>query len=329
MISHSRRTVIQSCTVALLMTGFGISAQAADEWPRQPVRLIVSSAPGGGADTVARLVAQHVSAATKQPVIVENRAGASGVLAGNAVLASPADGSTFLFGFTTMAQLPATASAPLPFNVERDFIPVSLVARSFNVLAVSKNTNAKSPAELVAAAKADPKRFSYGSYGTGSTGHFLGARMAETVKAELTHIPYKGAAPMMNDLLGGVVAFGFPDIGSAAPHLASDRIRVLAVTGDKRLPSLPQVPTMTELGLTGFDLGAWFGVFAPKGTPAAAVNGLSARIAAALADADVRARLTGLNLQPVGSTPQEFAAFFSKDMKNWADIARAANIRTD
>lgn len=326
---QTRHTFLKTiAAVPLVLAGLA-PAYAAEPWPTQPIRLIVSSAAGGGADSVARLVGQHVSMAIKQPVVVENRAGASGVLAANAVLSAPADGNTFLFGFTTMAQLPATSATPLPFNVERDFIPVSLVAKSANVLMVSRGAEVSSVAQLFAAAKADPKRFSYGSYGNGSTGHFLGAQFAEVAQAHLTHIPYKGAAPMLNDMLGGVLPFAFPDVGSAIPHLNSDRVRLLAVTGDKRLSSLPQVPTMEELGYKGFSLGAWFGVFAAKGTPAVAVKGLSERIAAALAEPDVQAKLKGWNLEPVGSSPDAFAKFFSADLKSWADLARKANIRAE
>jgi len=267
--------------------------------------------------------------ATKQPVIVENRAGASGLLAANAVLAAPANGTTFLFGFTTMAQLPATATAPLPFNVEHDFIPVSLVAKSSNVLMVSRETGVTSVAQLVNAVKTDPKQYSYGSYGNGSTGHFLGAQFAEVLQSNLTHIPYKGASLMLNDMLGGAVPIAFPDIGSAIPHMNSDRVRILAVTGDKRISSLPEVPTMEELGFKGFSLGAWFGVFAPKGTPAIAVQGFSEQITAALAAPDVQAKLKGWNLEPVGSSPDSFAKFFSADIKGWTELARKANIRAE
>lgn len=314
--------------VPLVLAGLA-SAHAADQWPTQTIRLIVSSAAGGGADSVARLVAQHVSMATKQPVVVENRAGASGILAANAVLAGPADGNTFLFGFTTMAQLPAISTTPLPFNVERDFIPVSLVAKSTNVLMVSREARVTSVAQLFSAVKADTKRFSFGSYGNGSTGHFLGAQFAEVARANISHIPYKGAAPMINDILSGVLPFGFPDVGSAIPHLNSDRVRLLAVTGDRRLSSLPQLPTMEELGYKGFNLVAWFGVFAAKGTPAVAVNGLSERIADALAEPDVQAKLKGWNLEPVGSSPDSFAKYLSADIKGWAELARKANIRAE
>ncbi|EKD98496.1 MAG: hypothetical protein ACD_23C00404G0003 [uncultured bacterium] len=330
MLMQSRHAFLKTfAALPFVLAGLTPTGAAADQWPTQPIKLIVSSAAGGGADSVARLIGQHISTATKQPVIVENRAGASGVLAANAVLAAPADGNTFLFGFTTMAQLPATSVTPLPFNVERDFIPVSLVAKSSNVLVVSRAAGVTNVAQLFAAAKKDPKSFSYGSYGNGSTGHFLGAQFADIAQSDLAHIPYKGAAPMMNDILGGVLPFGFPDVGSAAPHLNSDRVRLLAVTGDKRLPSLPQVPTMEELGYKGFNLGAWFGVFAPRGTPAVAVNGLSARIAAAVADPEVQVKLKGWNLDPVGSKADSFAKFFSADLKGWSDVARKANIRAE
>ncbi len=305
------------------------SAQQASAYPTRPIRLIVSTSAGGGADTVARLVANKLADTLKQPVVVENRPGASGIVAANAVLNAPSDGYTLLLGITTMAQVPATTQTALPFDVEKDFIPVSLIAKSWNVLFVNKKTNVKTLPELVTALKANPRDFSYGSYGNGSTGHFMGELFSQQTKTQPPHIPYKGAAPMMADLLGGVISFAFPDIGSAIPHIKSDRVQALAVTSSKRLHSLPNVPTMDELGVKGFDFGGWFGVFAPKGTPAAIVNTLSTQTALAVKDPEVQAKLTGMDLDPVGNNSKEFKAFLHADMAKWARIAKASNIKAD
>ncbi|MCY1197104.1 hypothetical protein D9M72_84630 [compost metagenome] len=315
---------------AAIVAACSLPAHAADGWPSRPIRFIVPSAAGGGADTVARLLAQHIGGALKQPIVVENRAGGSGVIAGNAVLGAPADGYTFMLGFTTMSQLPATSTIKLPYQVDRDFIPVSLVARSSNVLVVNRGgVEADSVKALVEALRASPQKYSYGSYGNGSTGHFLGAQFLQETQTNAQHVPYKGAAPMMSDLLAGVVSFAFPDIGSALPHLNSDRVRVLAVTGDKRMATLPQIPTMAELGYQGFNLGAWFGLFAAKGTPDAIVQDMAAQIADAVKAPEVQSKLVGMNLDPVGSDPKSFAAFFQTDLQRWADLANKANIRTD
>lgn len=329
MTFFTRRRFVAAAAFLALAHSVPVLAST-DDWPSRPIRFIVPSSAGGGADTVTRLVAQHIGDALKQPVVVENRPGGTGVIASNAVLNAPADGYTFMLGFTTMSQLPATTTAKLPYQVERDFIPVSLVAKSSNVLAVNRSdVDASSVDELVAALKANPRKYSYGSYGNGSTGHFLGAQFSHETDTDAQHVPYKGAAPMMTDLLGGVVTFAFPDIGSALPHLGSDRIRVLAVTSEQRMATLPDVPTMQELGYSGFNLGAWFGLFAATGTPDAVIQSMSKQVANAVADPQVKAKLVGMNLEPVGSDSAFFTEFFNKDLKGWAELADKADIRTD
>ncbi len=325
----TRRTFIALAATLAVSSAFPVSANTPD-WPTAPIRFIVPSSAGGGADTVARLLAQHVGESLKQSIIVENRPGGSGVIGSNALLSAPADGYTFLLGFTTMSQLPATTSTKLPYDPKADFIPVSLVARSTNVLMSSRsNIDADSVDSLVSALKADPEKYSYGSYGNGSTGHFLGAQFNEVTNTDAQHVPYKGAAPMMVDLLGGVVSFAFPDIGSALPHLESDRVRALAVTGEKRMASLPDIPTMQELGYSGFNLGAWFGLFAAKGVPDAIVQTMAKEVAEAIATPEVNSKLTGMNLDPVGSNSEFFTEFYHRDLQLWADLADKADIRTD
>jgi len=327
---HFRPSLREFLTAAVALTAAchlpTLAAQSA--WPERSIRFIVPSSPGGGADTVARLLAQYIGGALKQPIAVENRPGGSGVIGGNAVLSAPADGYTFMLGFTLMSQLPAISSGKMPYQVERDFIPVSLVAYSPNVLVVNRaRVDVDSVPALVQALRA--AQYSYGSYGNGSTSHFLGAQLLQETNASAQHIPYKGAAPMMSDLLGGVTAFAFPDIGSALPHLNSDRLRLLAVTSAKRIAILPQTPTMQELGYQGFNLRPWFGLFAAKGTPDAIVQAMSAQIANAVNAPEVRSRLVSMNLEPVGNDPQTFAAFFQTDLQRWAALAQKANIRID
>ena len=181
--------------------------------------------------------------------------------------------------------------------------------------------------ELIAALNV--QTLSYGSWGNGSTGHFMGDLFARQTRTQPTHVPYKGAAPMMNDLLGGTIDFAFPDIGSAQPHLKSDRIQLLAVTGDKRLTSLPEVPTMDELGVKGFDFGGWFALFAPKGTPSSVVETLSTQVAAAVEDREVHARLLAMDMDPVGNSGKEFARFLHEDLGRWARMAKESDIKAD
>jgi len=325
----ARRQFIAAAAALALTHSVPASASGSD-WPSQPIRFIVPSSAGGGADTVARLLAKHIGDVLKQPIVVENRPGGTGVIGSNALLNAGTDGYTFMLGFTTMSQLPATTTVKLPYDAKRDFIPVSLVARSSNVLAINPNViKANSVEALIKALKENPQKHSYGSYGNGSTGHFLGAQFSQTTGSSAQHIPYKGAAPMMTDLLAGVVAYAFPDIGSALPHLNSNRVTVLAVTGEKRMASLPNIPTMQELGYAGFNLGAWFGLFAAKGTSQPIVQAMAKQVADAVAAPDVRAKLVGMNLDPVGSDSASFTEFFHADIERWADLAKSANIRTD
>jgi tripartite-type tricarboxylate transporter receptor subunit TctC len=329
MKNASRRHYLTTLLAVSTLAAGSAFAQSTGNYPERPIRLIVSSAAGGGADTVARLMAKKMGESLKQTIVVENRPGASGVVAANTVLGAPADGYTIMLGFTTMAQVPAITQTPMAYSPEKDFIPVSLIAKSWNVLFVNRKTNAKTVQELVAGMKANPREFSYGSYGNGSTGHFMGALFVQQTQTEPSHVPYKGAAPMMTDLLAGVVSFAFPDIGSALPHIKSDRVQALAVTSNKRLTSLPDVPTMAELGIKGFDFGGWFGLFAAKGTPQSIVDLLSTKAMEAVKDREVQAKLVSMDLDPVGSNAKDFASFFKADMAKWAKIAKDANIKAE
>jgi len=298
------------------------------DYPKNPVRLVVATAAGGGGDMVARLFANKLSEELKQTVVVENRPGASGVIAATSVLRGAHDGYTLLLAITTYAQLPAIQEN-IPFDAKSDFIPISLIARSRNVLLVNRETKVKSVPELVSAISEKSAGFNYGSWGNGSTAHFMGELFNIKSKVHATHVPYKGSGPMMSDLLGGVISFAFSDIGAAQAHFDSDRVQPLAVTGGSRVDKLPNVPTMGELGYEGFDFGGWFGVLAPRGTPAEVVDTLQRASEAAGKDPAVQQKLTELSLDPVGSTGEEFATFLRKDMDTWSTIAKAAGIKTE
>lgn len=325
----TRRAFIAAATAVAMTAGLPVAA-ADDSWPSRTIRFLVPSVAGGGADTVARLLSQHIGEELGQTIIVENRAGGSGVVGGNALLNAPTDGYTLMLGFTTMTQFPATSPTPMPYQVDEDFIPISLVATSTNVLMVNKNNmDVHSVDELVETLRAEPDSHSYGSYGTGSTGHFMGTHFTQSTETEAQHVPYQGAAPMMTDLLAGVTDFAFPDIGSALPHLESERVRILAVTGENRMGTLPDTPTMQELGYDGFLMGGWFGLFAAKGTPDNIIQIMSEQVQKAVADPEVQTRLTEMNLVPVGSDTETFAKFFQDDLQLWVDLAEKADIRTN
>ncbi|MCA0239948.1 MAG: tripartite tricarboxylate transporter substrate binding protein [Proteobacteria bacterium] len=293
------------------------------------IRFIVSTSAGGGADLVARALAKKLSDHTKQTIVIENKPGASGILAGTTVLGAPANGCTFLFGITTMAQWPAVATNPAPYDAEKDFIPVSLVARSSNLLIASRQSGVNTLQDLVKLLKSQDRRATYGSWGNGSTAHFMGELFARETGTHPVHVPYKGGAPMMSDLLGGVITFAFADVGSAQAHLKSDRLHVLGATGTSRLPSLPQLPTLAEQGIKGLDFGGWFGLFAAKGTPMPAVDALAGQVAAAVRSPELRSQLVEMNLDPVGSTSAEFKRFFAEDSARWQQIAKAHAIKAE
>lgn len=313
---------------ALAFAAASVPSVAVADYPEAPVRLIVSTAVGGGGDLIARLFANRLSDELEQPVVVENKPGASGVIAATNVLRSPADGYTVLFGITTFAQLPAIRD-DVPFDAKTDFIPISLIARSTNVLMASKDVGVESVPELVDAIKEQNAPFNFGSWGNGSTAHFMGAMFNMTADINAAHVPYNGSGPMMNDLLGGVLSYAFADVGAAQVHFSSDRIVPLAVTGEQRVAKLPDVPTMSELGYEDFDFGGWFGVMVHKDTPADIVAKLREASEAVGKDPKVQETIMGWLLQPVGSDGEEFEEFLAQDLANWDAIAKRANIRVN
>lgn len=323
------KRILQLSTMAGLLAGLVGAANAADtDYPNKPVRVIVPLSAGGGADTVARVIAARLSEELGQPFVVENKPGASGAVGGAAVAQAQPDGQTLLLGFTTMAQLPAL-KVKMPFDPIKDLAPISVVAKSVNVLIASNKVQATTVKQLVADIKKNPDDFSYGSYGQGSTGHFLGEQFQIQTGTKLVHVPYKGAAPMMSDLLSGQYSFAFPDIGSARPHLSSDRIHVLAVASNERLSFLPNVPTMKEAGYDGFELEGWFTLFAPAKTPQPIIDKLSAKIASIVREPAVSEKLVGLGLKPVGSSAGDATAFIKNEMVKWGDVAQKADMKMD
>ncbi|MDS1139216.1 tripartite tricarboxylate transporter substrate binding protein [Pusillimonas sp. SM2304] len=303
-------------------------AGAESQYPQQAIRLVVATAPGGGGDMIARIFADGLSKELKQPVVVENKPGASGVIAATSVLRSAPDGYTLLLAVATYVQVPAIQKS-FPFDPKSDFIPISLVARSSSVLLVNRKMGVKTVAELAAAMAANPTGFNFGSWGNGSTAHFMGELLNLKTNSKAAHVAYKGSGPMLTDLLAGVISFAFTDVGAAQPHLPSDRVLPLAVLGNRRIDSLPEVPTMGEAGFDGFDVVGWVGVLVPRGTPADIVAILERASVNAGKSARVRQRLTDLSLEPVGSNSAEFASHLQKDMATWAEIAEKAGMKAE
>jgi tripartite-type tricarboxylate transporter receptor subunit TctC len=307
--------------VATLMLAAG-AASAAD-WPTKPITLVVPFVAGGTTDIVARTVGQKLSEALKQPVIIDNRAGAGGTVGAAIVAKAPADGYT-LFLATIAHSIAPGIYKRLPYDFQRDFDPVALVASTPNVLIVNENVPAKNVAELVAYIKANPGKVNYGSAGNGSTEHISGALFRSMTKTEITHVPYKGGAPMMADLMGGQIQMAIETSPSAAPHIRAGKVRALAVTTHARSPAYPGVPTLDEAGLKGYDMTTWFALMAPHGTPPALVQRLNAEVTRALQQPDVAKRFEEQGVTAGRMTPPELAAFVGTETTKWVKVAKDA-----
>jgi tripartite-type tricarboxylate transporter receptor subunit TctC len=304
----------------------GAFAQA--KYPGGPIRIVVPYPAGGATDTLARLIAQDMQAAWGGSVIVENKPGASGNIGGQFVAKAPPDGLTVLMGITAIIQLPAMLSK-MPFDPLKDLVPVIEVARSNSFLVVPEASLAGNFRQFVAIAKANPGRYSYGSYGNGTSAHIQGELLKMQAGLDIVHVPYKGSAPLLVDLLGGQVTAGIVDAATLAPHLKTGKLRVLAATGTQRSRLLPDVPTFAEMGFKDFEPYGWFGMFMPAGAPPAVVTKFSGEVARILAQPQNKARIEGLGLTPVGNNPQEFARTVKGDSALYGTIIKAANIRMD
>jgi tripartite-type tricarboxylate transporter receptor subunit TctC len=296
------------------------------DWPVKPVKIVVPVAPGGGTDFTARVLAEKLSTALGQPVIVENRPGASGNLGVQQVATAPADGYTLVMPITSFPINPSLHK--LPFDTVKDFAPVVMAGTLPLVLVVHPGVPAKTVQELVALGVAK-KPLSYANSGTGTTAHLAGELFNRMAGIQMTSVNYKGGGPAVNDLLGGHVQLYFSTIPSVSQHIESGKLRALAVTGKTRSPELPNVPTVAESGLPGFEVTAWFGVFAPARTPKPVIDRLNAEFVKILAMPDVRQKLANHGVQPGGGTPDSLRDFLVSDMDKWSKVIRDAGIRAE
>jgi len=307
----------------------GQAACAADSaYPQNTIKVIVPYPPGGTTDLLARAVTQRMQQALGQPVVIENRGGASGTIGADAVAKSRPDGYTLLIGAAhhTIAQ---SVFPKLPYNIATDLAPISLLAMVPNVLVVNAGIPATSVPQLIELSKRNPGKYSYGSVGPGSAHHLIGEMFKLETGADLTHVPYKGSAPAVVDLIGGQISVMFDSMPSALPHIRAGKTRALAVTTGKRSSALPDVPTLDEAGLKGFDVGTWFGLMAPAGTPAPIVARLNKEVAAALADPAVRKLLLEQGIEPLASTPGEMKARIDKELTAFGALAKRAKLSVE
>ena len=318
------------CNKLLALLLVAVSPLAAGDYPEQPMRIVVPFAAGGGTDVMGRMFAQKLADAWKVPVLVENRPGAGGTLGSTAVARAPADGYTVLLGSISTHAISPGIYAKLDYDPVKDFEAVARAGTTPFVMTVHPGVSANTVGELIALARANPKKYDYASSGNGTTSHLCGALFTQLAKVEMTHIPYKANAPGLTDLLGGRVTFMFDNIIAMQPHIRAGKLKALAVTGSERVPSLPNVPTMIESGLPTYEVTGWFGFWLPAGTPRAVVarlNGELTRIAR-LPDVKARAEEQGVDLaKPL--SPQEYSAYVQSELIKWRGIIRDAGAKLD
>jgi hypothetical protein len=310
-----------------VVTGF-IASAAAQSFPERPIRLVSPFAPGGGNDLVSRTLAQALSKNLGQSVVVDNRPGATTIIGMDLVAKAPADGYTLVMSSSTLA-INVTLYPKLPYDVLRDFAPVSLVATTPLILAVHPSQPVTTVAELIALAKAKPGELFFPSAGTGDAPHLAAELFNIVAGVKLVHVPYKGAAIGINDLVAGRLALMFGTSPTTLPHVRSGRLRAVAVTGRVRSAVMPELPTVAESGLPGFEAGSWYGALAPARTPKAVVARLSAEIATALTSSEVREKLKAQGVDAVGNTPEQFATYIRQEIVKWAKVLQAANVKAD
>ena len=293
------------------LLSLGVEAQP---YPSKPIRFVVPYPAGGPLDTVARLLGQKVSESTKQPVIVDNKPGAGGNIGADAV--------------ATHAINPTLYSS-IPYDANKDFVAVTQVASTPNVLVVNPSVPASNVREFIAYAKANSGKLNFGSGSTGSAGHLAGELFKAMAGVDMTHVPYKGAAPAMTDLIGGQIQLMFDNLASSLAQVRAGKVKALAVTTAKRSALAPELPTIAESGLPGFDISTWFGIFVPAGTPREIVERLHAEFVKALAAPEVRERMVNLGAEPVGNKPDEFAAYIRTEADKYARVIKASGAKAD
>jgi tripartite-type tricarboxylate transporter receptor subunit TctC len=301
---------------------------AAQQYPSRPIRMIVPAGPGGGVDTVTRTLGAALTSALGQPVVADNRPGAGTMLASEITAKAPPDGYTLLSAPSALT-VNASLYSNLSYDPIRDFTPIAGIAAAPLLLAVHPSLPVKSVKELVALARSKPGQLSYASPGNGTSGHLAGELFKSVAHLNIVHIPYKGGGPATVDLVGGHVLMMFPTIQAALPYVSAGRLRLLAVTSTSRSPLVPDLPTMAQAGLPGVEVGSWFALLAPAGTPKEIVTKLDGAVKAALQSPDVAERLRALGYESFSMGPDQLAAYLKSDLAKWSKVIRAAGIRAE
>jgi len=316
-------------TAAAIVTALLPTTGWAQAYPAKPVRIIVGLAPGGGNDTMARLIGQKLSQSLKQQFVVDNRPGAGGIIAGEVVAKAPPDGYTLLLGNVAMLAIVPNIQKKVPYDPLKDFTPISLMATAPLLVVVHPSLPVHSIKQLIAFAKAHPGELNYASNGIGSSTHLATELFNVMTGTKMTHVPYKGLSPATVDLLSGQVPVMFSSAVAMTPHVTSGRLRALAITGATRSKALPQVPTVAEAGVPGYEAGSWYGILGPAGMDRAIVDLLSREIAAAMKAPDVVQRLDSEGVVAIGSTPAQFAAHIKKEHARVAQVVKSSGAKFD
>ena len=321
-----------SVVARIVLCAFGAllaTSALAQSYPTRALRLIVPFAPGGGNDTVARSIAQQISGGLGQPVVVDNRAGAGGVVGADAAAKAAPDGYTLFLGGVGSHAVNPSLNPNLPYDPVKDFAPVSLIASAPSVLVVNQGLNARSLAELTAMAKASPGKLNYATNGNGSSSHLATALYETMAGVQMVHVPYKGFGPALTDILSGQVQLMFNSIVALVPQIKAGKVRALAVTSRNRSALLPDIPTLSESGLAGYEAGSWYGILVPAGTPRDIVMRLNAEIVRAVKQPELRERLAGEGADPIGGTPEEFSAHIRTELARMGKLIKDARIKVE
>ncbi len=322
-----RRRALQGLAALAGLSAFGAAGQA--PYPSKPIHLIVPFTPGGSSDILGRAIAKALNEAWHQPVIVENKPGAGGAIGGEAAAKAAPDGYTLFMGHIGTLAVNPTLYPKLPYDPLRDFAPVALVAMVPNVLVVNPAVPARNVVELIALAKAKPGSLTSSSGGTGSAAHLAIEYFKLATGTDIVHVPYKGTAPSVTDLLGGQVTITMTGLPTVIEHIRAGKLRAIGVASSTRLPQIPDVPTLAESGVPGFEATQWYGVVAPARTPSAIVEQLAAEIRKSLAAPELKSRLESEGAQPANMGPAEFRTLIRSEIERWAKVIRAAHIQPD
>jgi tripartite-type tricarboxylate transporter receptor subunit TctC len=304
-------------------------APAFADYPAKPVKIVVPYPPGGTSDILARFIGAQLGTKLKQSFIIENRAGASGAIGSQAVANAAPDGYTLLLGTISTHGINSGLSKSLPYDPVKDFAPITVVGTTPNVISVNPALPVKNLAELIALAKSKPGTINFGSTSPGGSPHMSGELLKAMANIDIVHVPYKGGGPMLADLIGGQVQMGFDNLPSSIGFINSGRIRPIAVTTTKRWPGAPDIPTVAESGVPGYEVSAWFGLLAPAHTPKAIIDALQKNIAEIVAQPDVAQRLYELGAEPGGNTPEEFARQISAEVEKWKKVVAKNGLKVE